>query len=68
VAPLVSGLDREDVAVVFQVSLKAVDGWWSKWLAGRREALVSQPRGGVGEHQAVRHAALENRPCKIWGL
>ncbi|WUX65350.1 hypothetical protein OG522_37485 (plasmid) [Streptomyces sp. NBC_01431] len=37
---------------MFQVSLKAVDNWWAKWLAGGREALVAQPRGRrVGEHQ-----------------
>ncbi|WP_405576305.1 hypothetical protein [Streptomyces sp. NBC_01092] len=32
VAALVAGRTREDVAVVFQVSLKAVDNWWAKWL------------------------------------
>ncbi|MFM9699321.1 IS630 family transposase [Streptomyces europaeiscabiei] len=32
---LVAGRTREDVAMVFQVSLKAVDNWWAKWLAGR---------------------------------
>ncbi|MFI6549381.1 helix-turn-helix domain-containing protein [Streptomyces prunicolor] len=37
--------DREGVAAVFQVSLKAVDKWWAKWLAGGRGALVAQPRG-----------------------
>ncbi|MER7694792.1 helix-turn-helix domain-containing protein, partial [Streptomyces sp. NPDC097610] len=39
VAALVEGRDREDVAAVFKVSLKAVDGWWAKWQAGGREAL-----------------------------
>ncbi|WP_329467881.1 hypothetical protein [Streptomyces sp. NBC_01431] len=35
---------------MFQVSLKAVDNAWAKWLAGGREALVAQPRGRrVGE-------------------
>ncbi|MFF3934246.1 helix-turn-helix domain-containing protein [Streptomyces hirsutus] len=44
VAALVAGRDREDVAAVFGVSLKAVDGWWARWQAGGREALVMQPR------------------------
>ncbi|MGS2590057.1 hypothetical protein [Streptomyces hebeiensis] len=30
VAALVAGRTREDVAAVFQVSLKAVDNWWAK--------------------------------------
>ncbi|WP_435855158.1 helix-turn-helix domain-containing protein [Streptomyces venezuelae] len=34
VAALVAGRDREDVAALFGVSLKAVDGWWAKWRAG----------------------------------
>ncbi|MFG2860305.1 helix-turn-helix domain-containing protein [Streptomyces sioyaensis] len=34
VAPLVAGRDREDLASVFGVSLKAVDAWWAKWQAG----------------------------------
>jgi hypothetical protein len=34
VAALAAGRTREDVAAVFQVSLKAVDNWWAKWLAG----------------------------------
>jgi transposase len=42
VAALVAGRDREDVAALFKVSLKAVDNWWAKWLADGREALVSQ--------------------------
>ncbi|MFJ1670460.1 helix-turn-helix domain-containing protein [Streptomyces bottropensis] len=41
VAALVAGRTREDVAAVFQVSLKAVDNWWAKWLTGGREALVA---------------------------
>ncbi|MGW2705009.1 helix-turn-helix domain-containing protein [Streptomyces sp. NPDC001340] len=45
VAALVAGRTREDVAVVFQVSLKGVDNWWAQWLAGGREALVARPRG-----------------------
>ncbi|MFJ8051405.1 IS630 family transposase [Streptomyces luteogriseus] len=74
VAALVAGRTREDVAAVFQVSLKAVDNWWAKWLAGGREALVAQPRGRrVGEHQvldaveqqAVRQAVLDHRPCDL---
>ncbi|WP_327398836.1 winged helix-turn-helix domain-containing protein [Streptomyces sp. NBC_01288] len=74
VAALVAGQDREDVAVVFQVSLKAVDKWWAKWLAGGRGALVAQPRGRrAGEHQvlsevaqqAVRQAVLDHRPCDV---
>ncbi|GAA4329269.1 hypothetical protein GCM10023086_58320 [Streptomyces venetus] len=36
------------------VSLRGVDNWWAKWLAGGREALVAQPRGRrVGEHQVL---------------
>lgn len=59
---------------MFQVSLKAVDKWWAKWLAGGRGALVAQPRGRrVGEHQllseveqqAVRQAVLDHRPCDV---
>lgn len=74
VAALVAGRTREDVASVFQVSLKAVDNWSAKWLAGGREALVAQPRGRrVGEHQvldaveqqAVRQAVLDHRPCDL---
>ncbi|MGW0825281.1 helix-turn-helix domain-containing protein [Streptomyces sp. NPDC002845] len=40
-----AGRTREDVATVFQVSLKAVDNWWAKWLAGGLEALVASPAG-----------------------
>lgn len=74
VAALVAGRTREDVAAVFQVSLKAVDNWWAKWPAGGREALVAQPRGRrVGEHQvldaveqqAIRQAVLDHRPCDL---
>ncbi|MGJ5803042.1 IS630 family transposase [Streptomyces europaeiscabiei] len=74
VAALVAGWTREDVAAVFQVSLKAVDKWWAKWLAGGREALVTQPRGRrLGEHQVldaveqqvVRQAVLDHRPCDL---
>nr|WP_229913601.1 helix-turn-helix domain-containing protein [Streptomyces capitiformicae] len=59
---------------MFQVSLKAVDNWWAKWLAGGREALVARPRGRrVGEHQvldaveqqAIRQAVLNHRPCDL---
>ena len=73
-AVLVAGWTRQDVAAVLQVSLKAVDKWWAKWLAGGREALVAQPRGGrVGEHQvlntveqqAIRQAVLDYRPCEL---
>ncbi|WP_437076514.1 helix-turn-helix domain-containing protein [Streptomyces sp. enrichment culture] len=54
VAVLVAGRDREDVAAVFGVSLKAVDGWWAKWQAGGRESLVMRPRGKpVGVHQVL---------------
>ncbi|MFB6556024.1 MULTISPECIES: transposase [unclassified Streptomyces] len=74
VAALVSGQDREDVAELFGVSLKAVDGWWAKWQAGGREALVMRPRGKpVGAHQVleeaeqatVRQAVLDHRPCDV---
>nr|WSX54877.1 helix-turn-helix domain containing protein [Streptomyces sp. NBC_00974] len=30
---------------MFKVSLKAVDGWWAKWLTGGRDALTARPRG-----------------------
>ncbi|MEW2079157.1 helix-turn-helix domain-containing protein [Streptomyces sp. NPDC012403] len=54
VAALASGQTREDVAEVFQVSLKSVDNWWAKWVADGREALVAKPRGRrVGEHQSL---------------
>jgi transposase len=74
VASLVAGRDREDVAAVFQVSLKAVDNWWARWLTGGREALVAQPHGRrPGEHQvldtieqqAIRQAVLDQRPCDL---
>ncbi|MFD9116778.1 IS630 family transposase [Streptomyces bottropensis] len=74
VAALVEGREREDVAAVFKVSLKAVDGWWAKWQAGGREALTARPRGRrVGEHQvlseveqaAVRQAILDHLPCDL---
>ncbi|MFJ9847718.1 IS630 family transposase [Kitasatospora sp. NPDC101155] len=74
VAALVEGRDREDVAAMFKVSLKAVDGWWAKWLGGGRDALVARPRGRqVGEHQAlseaeqaaVRQAVLDHQPCDL---
>lgn len=72
VAALVEGRDREDVAAMLKVSLKAVDGWWAKWLSGGWEALTACPRGRrVGEHQAlsvaeqaaVRQAILDHQPC-----
>ncbi|WP_405466877.1 helix-turn-helix domain-containing protein [Streptomyces griseoaurantiacus] len=74
VAALVAGQDREDVAAVFGLSLKAVDICWAKWQAGGREALVMRPRGKpVGVHQvlreseqvAVRQAVLDHRPCDV---
>lgn len=74
VAALVEGRDREDVAAMFKVSLKAVDGWWAKWLSSGWEALTARPRGRrVGEHQAlsvaeqaaVRQAILDHQPCDL---
>ncbi|WP_329460877.1 IS630 family transposase [Streptomyces sp. NBC_01431] len=74
VAALVAGRDREDVAAVFGVSLKAVDNWWAKWQAGGREALLAQPRGrplvvhqvlNEAEQAAVRQAVLDHRPCDV---
>ncbi len=57
VAALVAGRDREGVAAVFGVSLKAVDKWWAKWQAGGREALVMHPRGKpAGVHQVLGEA------------
>lgn len=73
-AVLVEGRDREDVAAVFKVSLRAVDGWWAKWQAGGSEALTARPRGRrVGEHQvlsgveqaAARQAILDHLPCDL---
>ncbi|MDT9699162.1 helix-turn-helix domain-containing protein [Streptomyces sp. P17] len=62
VAALVAGRACEEVADVFQVSLKAVDNWWAKWLAGGRESLVAQPRGRrPGEHQGWRPAGWCSR-------
>ncbi|MFB7225161.1 IS630 family transposase [Streptomyces sp. NPDC056227] len=40
VAALVAERDREDVAAVFGVSLKAVDIWWAKWQAAVRQAVL----------------------------
>ncbi|MEU2113908.1 IS630 family transposase [Streptomyces sp. NPDC019507] len=75
VAALVAGRTREDIAAVFRVSLKVVDNWWAKWLAGGREALVAQPRGRpVGEYQVLKaveqqaveqQAVLDHRPCDL---
>ncbi|MFE5096299.1 transposase [Streptomyces sp. NPDC056638] len=74
VAALVAGRDREGVAAVFGVSLKAVDMWWAKWEACGWDALVMRPRGKpVGVHQvlgeaeqaAVRQAVLDHRPCDV---
>ncbi|MGW2370747.1 IS630 family transposase [Streptomyces sp. NPDC001667] len=74
VAALVEGHRREDAAAMFKVSLKAVDGWWAKWLSGGREALSARPRGKrVGEHQvlseseqaALRQAILDHQPCEL---
>ena len=74
VAALVAGRDREDVASVFGVSLKAVDNWWARWQAGGREALLARTKGRpVGVHQvlgeaeqaAVRQAVLDHRPCDV---
>jgi hypothetical protein len=63
VAVLVAGRGREDVAAVFGVSLEAVDGWWVKWRAGGREALIMRPRGRpVGVHQVLGEAA-SGPPC-----
>ncbi|WP_329916365.1 helix-turn-helix domain-containing protein [Streptomyces sp. JV190] len=54
VAALVAGRDREDVASVCGVSLKAVDKWWMKWRAGGRDALFARPKGRpAGVHQAL---------------
>jgi hypothetical protein len=63
-----AGRARKGVAAVFQISLKGVDNWWAKWLAGGREALVAQPRGRrVRELQMLdaveQRAVLDNRPC-----
>ena len=74
VGALMAGRDREDVAAVFGVSLKAVDNWWAKWQAGGRDALLARPKGRpVGVHQvlleaeqaAVRQAVLDHRPCDV---
>ncbi|MGJ3561944.1 helix-turn-helix domain-containing protein [Streptomyces sp. INA 01156] len=58
-AALVAGRDREDVAALFGVSLKAVDGWWAKWQAGGREALVMRPWG-----KPVGYTSCSERPSR----
>ncbi|MGW5940583.1 helix-turn-helix domain-containing protein [Streptomyces celluloflavus] len=72
VAALVAGRDREDVASLSGVSLKAVDNWWAKWRAGGRDALLARPCGRpAGIHQllseseqaAARQAVLDHWPC-----
>ncbi|MFG2525121.1 IS630 family transposase [Streptomyces sp. NPDC048527] len=74
VAALVAGRDREDVASVFGVSLRAVDNWWAKWQAGGRKALLARTKGrpvavhqvlGEAEQAAVRQAVLDHRPCDV---
>ncbi|MFH9355485.1 winged helix-turn-helix domain-containing protein [Kitasatospora sp. NPDC017646] len=74
VAALVEGRDREDVAAMFKVSLKAVDGWWAKWLVGGPgRARSASARRQAGEHQAlseaeqaaVRQAVLDHQPCDL---
>lgn len=74
-AALVARRRREDVAEMFHLSLKAVDAWWAKWKASRRDALATRPRGErVGEQQvlpeaeqAVGQAILDQRP-RVLGL
>ncbi|MFD4553087.1 IS630 family transposase [Streptomyces sp. NPDC058469] len=61
VAALVAGQDREDVAAVFQVSLKAADKWWAKWLAGGRGALMAQPRSPAAPRVPGRRAPVVER-------
>lgn len=69
-----AGHHREDVAGDLRGVAKAVDGWWARWQAGGREALVMRPRGKpVGVHQvldeaeqrAVRQVLVEHRPCGV---
>lgn len=61
-----------DVAAVFPVSLKAVDNWWTKWLAGgRTRGPAAEAPGGehqvldAVEQQAVRQAVLDHCPCDL---
>ncbi|MFF7438841.1 winged helix-turn-helix domain-containing protein [Streptomyces sp. NPDC008122] len=66
-AALVAGRDREDVAAVFGVSLKAVDQWRA---GGAGDASARQAsRGASGargaEQTAVRQAVLDHRPCDV---
>jgi transposase len=51
VAALVAGRDRKDVAAIFGVSLKAVDGWWAKWQSGEQHRARDQA------NSLPRHAA-----------
>ncbi|MFD9007637.1 IS630 family transposase [Streptomyces sp. NPDC059552] len=74
VSALTEGRDRVEVAVLFRMSVKAVDNWWARWRAGGRDSLLSRQRGRrVGEHQvlseaeqaAVRQAVLDHTPSGL---
>ncbi|MFF9691110.1 helix-turn-helix domain-containing protein [Streptomyces sp. NPDC014623] len=53
----VEGRDRAEAAVLFKVSVRAVDTWWTRWQTGGRDALLSRPRGRrADEHQVLSEA------------
>ncbi|WP_417803766.1 winged helix-turn-helix domain-containing protein [Streptomyces xiangluensis] len=59
VAALVAGRAREDVAAVFQVSLKAVDDWWAKWPGMRARGARSSAAWTPGRQ------AVDQCPCDL---
>ncbi|WP_441349423.1 helix-turn-helix domain-containing protein [Streptomyces sp. 8L] len=62
VSALVEGRGRVEAADLFKVSVRAVDNWWARWQAGRRDALLSRPRARrAGEHQVLSEAGQP--PC-----
>lgn len=76
VAALLAGQDREDVAAVFAVSLKTVDGWWAKWQAGGRKGwscIHAASRSGCtrysGRQTGRRAAGGPRSPAAVtWGF
>jgi hypothetical protein len=65
VAALVAGRDREDVAALFKVSLKAVGNWWAKWLGRRcRHDGASFPLAGEGAPLCVQLRTERGPTCR----